>query len=133
MPTEPVGAPLGPYRFLADPAQAAAYARETGGCGQSVPLCYVAAWLSEPAVRNVITEYCVAEGALPMHESQTFVYETPLQAGESYDVTVRFFREITPPRLILDATIATLAGAEAARVETVMRIVPREKFESMQS
>jgi hypothetical protein len=64
-----------------------------------------------------------------VHESQAFVYERPLIASESYDVTVTLRREETPPRLIADAQIATTTGAPVGKIEAMLRLVPRDAFD----
>lgn len=120
---------LGPYRLRVDPARAAAYARETGGDDTSVPLAFPAVFLSEPALFTVVRDLCARLDVVPVHEAQSFVYEAPLVAGESYDLSVTMAREETPPRLTLDASIATVAGAPCARIETMLRLVPRAALE----
>ena len=123
MPSEPVPPP--PLRVHVDPERAAAYARETGYRGSGVPFAYPAVWLSANAVRDAIAKVCEDAEAVPVHESQTFSYMAPLRFDEEYDLAVAFRSEETPPRLILDATVATLAGEPIARIETMLRIVPR--------
>ncbi len=126
-PDLPLDAPrnLGPFRLRVDPARAAAYARETGGDGSSVPLSYPALWLMEPALSAPVREICATLDAVPVHEAQSFAYETPLLSGESYDVRVLLRCEATPPRIVIDATISALDGATVARIETTLRLVPR--------
>jgi hypothetical protein len=75
-----------------------------------------------------VRDLCAALDVVPVHESQSFSYETPLVAGESYDVSVAMRREETPPRLVIDATIAGLDGKTVARSETMLRLVPRAGF-----
>ncbi len=118
---------LGPFRFRVDPERAAAFARETGADGASVPLSYPAIWIADPRLFDPVRDLCAAEGVVPVHESQNFSFEAPLRAGAGYDVTVALRREETPPRLILDATIAA-DGAIVARAETMLRLVPRAGF-----
>lgn len=119
---------IGPLRLTVDPDRARAYARETGGDGAAVPLGYPAVWLMEPGLAEVVNGICASLDVVPVHESQAFAYESPLIAGDSYDVTVTLRREETPPRLIADATIATTTGAQTARIETMLRLVPRAGF-----
>jgi hypothetical protein len=116
---------LGPFRLRVDPERAAAYSRETGGDGTGAPLCYPAVWLADPALFAAVREICAALDVVPVHESQSFAYETPLVPGESYDVSVAIRREETPPRLVIDATIAAPGGAAVAKSETMLRLVPR--------
>jgi hypothetical protein len=127
MQTE-ISTSIGPFRLRVDPARAAAYARETGGDGKSVPLSFPAVWLTDPELFTPVRDICAALDVVPVHESQSFAYETPLVAGESYDVSVSLRREETPPRLIIDATISALDGTKAAKSETMLRLVPRAGF-----
>ena len=120
---------IGPLRLMVDPDRARAYALETGGDGATVPLGYPAVWLMEPGLAEVVNGICAALDVVPVHESQAFAYAAPLIAGDSYDVTVTLRREETPPRLIADATIVTTAGVQAARIETMLRLVPRAGFD----
>ncbi len=123
----PTDAPqtLGPFRLRVDPARAQAYSREIGGDGGDVPLCYPAVWLTDPALFTTVRELCDALEVVPVHESQSFAYERPLVAGESCDVAVTMRREETPPRLVVEASIAAADGAPVARSETMLRLVPR--------
>jgi hypothetical protein len=116
---------LGTYRLRVDPERVAAYSRETGGDGESVPLSYPAVWLTEPRLFEPVRELCAALDVVPVHESQSFAYEAPLLAGESYDVDVTLRREASPPRLGIAAAIAALDGAPVGRSETMLRLVPR--------
>ncbi len=116
---------LGPFRLRVDPSRALAYSREIGGDGGDVPLCYPAVWLTDPALFTAVRELCDALEVVPVHESQSFAYEKPLAAGESYDVSVAMRREETPPRLVVEASIAAADGAPVARSETMLRLVPR--------
>ncbi len=118
---------LGPFRFRVDPQRAAAFARETGADGVGVPLAYPAIWITEPRLFDPVRALCAAEDLVPVHEAQSLAFEAPLQAGAEYEVTVALRREATPPRLILDATIAA-GGATVARSETTLRLVPRAGF-----
>lgn len=123
-------ATLGPFRLRVDPDRAAAFAREIGADGAVAPLSYPALWLTDPALFAPVRDICAALDVVPVHESQSFAYEAPLVAGESYDVSVVMRREATPPRLVIDAAIATPAGAPVARIETMLRLVPRAGFGS---
>ena len=126
-----IDAPLsiGPLRLTVEPARAKAYGREIGADGARVPLAYPAVWLSEPELSKIVSDVCETLAVVPVHESQAFAYENSLTAGESYDVTVTLRREATPPRLIADALIATTSGAPVGRIETMLRLVPRDAFD----
>jgi len=129
MPSDPPLA-LGPFRLRVDPARAAAYAQETGGDGASVPLAYPAVWLAEPSLFSVVQDVCAKRDVVPVHESQSFFYDAPLVAGESYDLSVTMSSEETPPRLTMVGTVATPEGEPCARIETILRLVPRAGFGS---
>lgn len=116
---------FGPFRLCVDPVRAEAYARETGGDGKTVPLSFPAVWLMEPTLFAPVREMCETLDVVPVHESQSFAYETPLAMGGRYDVSVSLRREETPSRLIIDATIFALDGAKIGKSETMLRLVPR--------
>lgn len=120
---------IGPLRLTVDAARARAYAHDIGAKDDRVPLAYPAVWLTEPALSNVVSDVCETLAVVPVHESQAFVYERPLIADESYDVTVTLRREETPPRLIADALIATTSGAPVGKIEAMLRLVPRDAFD----
>ena len=119
---------LGPFRLRVDPARAVSYASETGGDGKRVPLSYPAVWLTDPLLFTPVRDLCERLEVVPVHESQSFVYETPLVSGASYDVVADLRREETPPRLVIDATITGPDGQPVARIETMLRLVPRAGF-----
>lgn len=128
----PIDAPvtLGPFRLRVDPDRAAAYAREIGADGADAPFAYPALWVTDPTFFAVVHELCERLGVVPVHESQSFAYGAPLVAGEIYDVSVTLRREESPARLTLDSTVATLAGEPVAKIETMLRLVPRNGFGS---
>jgi hypothetical protein len=119
---------LGPFRFAVDAARAAAFAREIGADERRVPLSYPAVWIADPRIFDPVRDLCAAEDVVPVHESQSFNFDAPLQAGADYDVRVTLRREETPPRLILDAQIDDATGAPVAKSETMLRLVPRAGF-----
>lgn len=124
-------ATLGPFRVTVDPERAAAYGREVGVAPRAdgrPPLCYPAVWLSAPDIHAAIALACAEADSVPVHESQSFAYDAPLHVGESYDLSLALRREATPPRLVIDAIVATLAGKTRARIETMLRLVPRGGF-----
>ncbi len=127
MPLE-TPATLGPFRFRVDPERAAAFSRETGGDGRCVPLAYPSVWITDARFFDAVRALCAAEEVVPVHEGQSFAFEAPLRAGADYDVTVALRREATPPRLILDASVADAEGALVAKSETTLRLVPRAGF-----
>ncbi|MFO1125437.1 MAG: hypothetical protein U1E25_09270 [Methylocystis sp.] len=94
-----------------------------------MPLAYPAVWLSSLAFAAV-SDLCAELDVVPVHESQSFSYVMPLVAGESYELRVTMSREETPPRLTMLATVATPGGETCARIETLLRLVPRAGFGS---
>jgi hypothetical protein len=123
----PVAA-LGPFRVRVEKEREAAFRREIGfaaGANGLAPACFPAVWLTSPEIHAALARECAKADAVPVHESQSFSYVAPLRVGESYDLTVAMRREASPPRIVLDATIATPAGEPCARVETLVRVVPR--------
>ncbi|MGA8172688.1 MAG: hypothetical protein WB816_17895 [Methylocystis sp.] len=119
---------LPPARVRVDAARAAEFSRETGfDAGfNGAPLCYPAVWLTTPAIHGAIEQICARAESVPVHESQHFAYETPLRVGEDYDLSVSMRREEKPPRLVVEALLATLEGVPVGRFETLLRLVPRD-------
>ena len=124
MPTDP---PIvfGSLRVHVDPIRAKAYARETGGDGQTVPLAYPAVWLTDPTLATLLNDLCSAQDAIPVHESQSFHYDQPLHLGEDYDIHIEIRREETPPRLIIEATVLNMHKTQVAKIDAMLRLVPR--------
>ena len=124
-------AALGPFRVTVDAERAAAYSREVGFAPRvdgSAPLCYPAVWLTAPDIHASIARVCAETDSVPVHESQSFAYDSPLRVGESYDLSLALRREATPPRLVIEAVVAALGGEACARFETMLRLVPRGGF-----
>jgi hypothetical protein len=119
---------VGPLSVLVDEERVARYRRETG-FGETleriVPVCYPAVWLATEEVGEAIRAALAGEDVVPVHESQSFRYAAPLRVGESYRLTVALRREAEPPRLVLNASVATLSGEARLCAETLLRIVPR--------
>lgn len=124
-------AALGPFPVMVDAERAAAYGAEAGlapradGCA---PLCFPAVWLSAPDIRAAIARVCAEADSVPVHESQSFDYDSPLRVGESYDLSLTLRREAAPPRLVIEAVVAAPGGEVCARIETMLRLVPRGGF-----
>jgi hypothetical protein len=114
-----------------DAERAAAYGREVGLTPRpdgSAPLCYPAIWLTAPDIHAAIARVCAEADSVPVHESQSFAYDSPLRIGQSYDLSLTLRREATPPRLVIQAVVAALGGEAMARIETMLRLVPRGGF-----
>lgn len=119
---------LGPIRVRVDEERVAHYRRETGFVEtpeKIVPAAFPAVWLTAAEVGAAIRRALEGEDAVPVHESQSFHYFAPLRVGKSYDLTVAIRREKTPPRLVLNASVATPEGDARLHAETLLRIVPR--------
>ncbi|HEY8260736.1 MAG TPA: hypothetical protein VIG55_05955 [Methylosinus sp.] len=119
---------LGPFRVCADEERVLNYRRETGfvdSLEKIVPLAFPGVWMTTSAIGEAIRAALAGEGAIAVHESQSFQYSAPLRVGESYDLSVSLRREATPPRLVLSANLTTVAGETRMRAETLLRIVPR--------
>jgi hypothetical protein len=116
-----------PMRVGVDAKRAAEFARETGcsAQGAAAPLSYPALWLAEPRIHDAIAQVCAGADAVPVHEAQRFAYEAPLKVGGEYELAVSMRREAKPPRLVIEALLATLEGAPVGRFETLLRLVPR--------
>lgn len=119
---------LGPFRVHADAERVALYRRETGfaeGAEAVVPAAFPIVWLCEATVAAAIGAALAGDAATPVHEQQSFFYFAPLRVGESYELFVALRREAEPPRLALNASVATLAGETVLHAETLLRLVPR--------
>jgi hypothetical protein len=119
---------LGAFRVHVDDEAVTLFCRETGFeevAGSVVPAGFPAVWLSSPEIYDAIRRELASEDSVPVHEHQSFDYSIRLERGESYRLTAALRRENAPPRLIVDADVATLEGELCLRVETWLRIVPR--------
>jgi hypothetical protein len=121
-------AALGPFRVSVEREREAAFRSEIGFASREndvAPATFPAVWLSAPEIHAIIARALADEDVVPVHESQNFSYVEPLRVGECYELSVVLRREQTPPRLVVEASVATLAGEPRARIETTLRIVPR--------
>jgi hypothetical protein len=122
---------LGPFRVTVDPARAADYTRETGGAPAEgfAPLCYPAVWFALPEIRAAIVAVCEATNSVPVHESQGFAFVAPLRLGDAFDLTVQLRRDASPARLVIDALVSTPEGLPRARIDAMLRLVPRDALQ----
>ncbi|MCI0467230.1 MAG: hypothetical protein L0Y57_09550 [Beijerinckiaceae bacterium] len=120
---------LGPFAVRTDPREVEDFLRETGGLGAAgfVPLTFPFRWLALPSVRSFILQAMGGGGLLPVHESQSFVYERELRSGAGYILNGDARRTMKPPRLILRFSISSPQGELCAHLETVLRIVRVDK------
>jgi len=94
-----------------DAARAAEFAREPGSTRASTArLRAIRRWLTAPAIHDAIAQICAQADSVPVHESQHFTYQAPLRVGVDYDLSSRCGRG-QPPRLVVEAALATLDGA----------------------
>lgn len=131
MGTDAPGAALGPFRVSVDKEREAEFRREIGLASRGnevAPVTFPAVWLSSPEIHAIIAHALADEDVVPVHESQNFAYVAPLRVGESYELNVALRRDQTPPRLVVEATVAALDGEPRLRIETMLRIVPRGQF-----
>ena len=116
---------LGPFAVSATAADVAAL------CGAAqleangdVPFTFPIRWLARPEIRGALVALTPEPGLVPFHESQTFEFASPLQAGVSYVMDVAARREHAPERIVVDARLAAADAALVAKVETVLRLFP---------
>ena len=88
----------------------------------ALPFTWPIRWLARPEIRAALTALVPEGDLVPFHESQTFDYAAPLDAGIGYTLDVAARRETGPPqRLVVEATIAR-DGVKQAIMETVLRL-----------
>ena len=114
---------LGPFEVATDPAEIAAFAAAVGSGDGYVPPTFPIVWLSAPALKAALRD-AVGPDFLPVHESQSFDYIRPLAAGAACRLTAIARREHAPDRLVVEASVADLAGAPVLTMRAVLRLVP---------
>ncbi len=65
---------------------------------------------------------------MPVHELQSFSYDSPLVVGESYDLSVTMGARRRRRAWSSRRYVASLGGEPCARIETMLRLVPRAGF-----
>ncbi len=128
-PTAPDAVRIGPLKVRADPAEVEAFAREisAGPKEEGLPFTFPIRWFTHPDIRAVGARLGGSEPWVPIHESQSFDYERPLEVNVDYTMIVEISREIEPARLILRAEIGD--GAPCLRTEMILRIIPTSALE----
>lgn len=121
----------GPFRVRVAAERAAAYALAIGS-NAKIPYCFPAVWLAAPQIHSAVMRECERAESVPVHESQKFDYREDLALERDYDLFVDFKREAVPPRLILEASVRTPGGALCVSVETVLRLVPRDRLRALE-
>lgn len=91
--------------------------------GDFVPLTFPFRWMALPEVRSLICE-TIGPGFLPLHESQSFLYERPLRVNAAYVLAIEACRSANPPRLTVRMAVSSSEGEVCAELEALLRIVP---------
>ncbi len=115
---------LGTFVVRATAAEAEAFRRETGGTGQGVPFTFPVRWLARADFHAVAVEMIGDANWVPIHESQSFDYRTPLAPDTDYKMAVTMKREIEPSRIVLIAQIGRPDEASYLTMEMILRIIP---------
>lgn len=114
---------LGPFEVAAGPAEIAAFAAAIGAPASDIPATFPVVWLSSPGLRAAL-RLAVGMDYLPVHESQSFDYARPLVVGAAYRLTAVARRENAPDRLVVEASVAEVAGAPVVTMRAVLHLVP---------
>lgn len=113
---------LGPIPVRASVKEVAAFRRETGAPeSANLPFTYPVRWLTHPNIRAAGAALIDMDGWVPIHESQSFDYECPLDLDVDYQMMVELTRELEPSRLILRAEIGD--AKLCLRTEMILRII----------
>jgi len=125
--TAPPERQVGPLVLTLGADEAAAFADALGSQRPGwVPLIFPARWLALPAIRAAVAELADLANGLALHETQSFEIDAPLlpNAAYTFTATIRRLSE-NPPRLIVQAVVATADGIACVRFQAGLRIVPR--------
>ncbi len=124
----PLARQVGPLAVRASVAEVEAFRDATfdGARDKAVPFTFPVRWFAHPMIRAAGAELGGTEPWVPIHESQSFDYDRPLQVEIDYRMMVEIIREIEPARLILRAEIGGMESGAAAclRMEMILRIIP---------
>jgi hypothetical protein len=115
---------VGPLRVATAPGAVRAFRRETGWdeLDGPPPASFPVIWLREKAIGEIFRAAAL-DGGAPVHESQRFDYEIPLETGRTYELMVVLRREDEPSRLIVEGEISDLDGRRVGSLVSVMRLV----------
>jgi hypothetical protein len=121
----PAGSPLrlGPFMVRAGAGEAEDFGRVTGSKAGHIPFTFPVRWFARPELRTAAAQMVGEAAWVPIHESQSFDYDRPLESDVDYRMTVDMWREAKPARLILRAEIATHEDKPCLRMEMILRIV----------
>jgi hypothetical protein len=124
----PVSLRVGPLTVRAGAAETEAFRRETLASDKGVPFTFPMRWFTHPDIRSAGTGLLGPEPWIPLHESQSFDYECPLEIDVDYQMSVDIIREFEPARLILRAEIGK--DTLCLRSEMILRIIPVQAAET---
>jgi hypothetical protein len=114
---------LGPFSVRATAQEVAAFRAETfAPADEAVPFTFPVRWFARPDIRAAAESLLGPEPSIPLHESQSFDYVSPLAIDTDYQMTVDITREYEPQRVILRADIGN--DAICLRSEMILRIIP---------
>lgn len=120
---------VGPFTVRARTTEVAAFAREAAApLDGTVPFTFPVRWFAHPEIQAAGKKLIEGEAWIPIHESQSFDYDRPLDAETDYQMTVEIVRELEPSRLILRAEIG--GATPCLRAEMVLRIIATDQGEA---
>lgn len=120
---------VGPLTVRAEAADVAAFAQEAAApLDGAVPFTFPVRWFAHPDIRAAGTKLIDCESWVPIHESQSFDYDRPLDVEIDYQMTIEVIRELEPSRLILRAEIGD--ANPCLRAEMVLRIIATSPIET---
>lgn len=124
---------LGPFRVSTSHAEVEAFRDETGWAGDGsvrspmqpiqVPHTFPMRWLTVPELWAVLEMKLKKAGGIAIHESQSFTYETPLDADQDYLMTADIDHQMNPERLVVRTLVVTARDEPCLQMETILRIV----------
>jgi hypothetical protein len=120
---------IGPLTVRATAQEVATFRAETfAPADEAVPFTFPMRWFARPDIRAAAESLLGDEPSIPLHESQSFDYLSPLAIDTDYQMTVDITREYEPQRVILRAEI----GRETIflRSEMILRIIPASAIAS---
>jgi len=125
---------VGPLTVRAGAAEVDAFRRATfeAPSEKGVPFSFPVRWFTHPMIRAAGAELGDSTPWVPIHESQSFDYERPLEIDVDYRMMIDITRESEPARLILRAEITGMesGAADCLRMEMILRIIPIPSPES---
>jgi Zn-dependent M32 family carboxypeptidase len=80
-------------------------------------------WLTTPEIKCVLETKVKDAGGVAIHESQSFVYENPLDPDQDYLMTADLAYQTNPQRMILTASVVTPSEVLCLQMVTILRII----------